>query len=84
MGKAIRALTSKKRPNNRALSVTASHVVNQNQGPNQNQVTMAAINLAKLLGRQLAIEEFGTPASRITKPNDQLSKKTNPQDRRHH
>ncbi|OZB39237.1 MAG: hypothetical protein B7X48_09830 [Acidiphilium sp. 34-60-192] len=68
MVKAIRALTSEKRPNNLALCEAASHVVNQNQGQSQDQVTMAALKLARLLGRQLALEEFGTPASRIIKP----------------
>jgi hypothetical protein len=76
MGKTIRALTSKKRLNEQALCQAASHTVNQHLGFDQDQINTATLNLARLLGRQLAIEEFGAPTS-LTTTTKQTATPTN-------
>lgn len=81
MSKTIRALTSKNRLNKQAPYGAASHTVNQYQGFDQSwrdsqdrgqcqdQITEVVHNLAKLLGRQLAAQEFGASATQIPQTN---------------
>jgi hypothetical protein len=76
MSKTIRALTSKNRLNKQAPCGAASHTVNQHQGFDQDQINTATLNLARLLGRQLAMEGFGAPTS-LTATTKQTATPTN-------